>query len=429
MRYRDPSGKLRTAPQTFPTKTEADAWLAATRTDIARGDWRNPDSGTVTLRLFIERWLAAPPRPLRPSTRELYKSLTRCWLLSDVGGMCIGDYPLAAITPTLVREWHAKLLRATNRQPARTSNPRLPHPARVWAKAVGMDVAETGRISPGVMKAWAEAGRPMPARRQRSYVATGDTKRGRTAAAHAYRLLRTVLNTAVDEQLIETNPCRIAGANGSKAEERRPATIDEVQQLSQLVQPRYATAVLLAAWSGLRGGELFALARRHVDLERRTVTVERQLVELTGTQVTFGQPKTAASVRTVTLPQTVADMLADHMQRFVDDDPDALLFTTGTGAFVTRAKRSAWFDKARQQIGRPDLRWHDLRHTGQTLAAQTGAGLPQLMKRLGHSTPRAALIYMHTADDADRQLADRLESLLQSPNVVDLQSARQRRAV
>jgi integrase len=78
------------------------------------------------------------------------------------------------------------------------------------------------------------------------------------------------------------------------------------------------------------------------------------------------------------------------------------------------------FARARHAAGRDDLRWHDLRHTGATLAAHTGASLAELQRRLGHSSARAALIYQHASDQRDRQLADRLEQLTTAANVVAL---------
>ena len=69
------------------------------------------------------------------------------------------------------------------------------------------------------------------------------------------------------------------------------------------------------------------------------------------------------------------------------------------------------FYRARESAGRPDLRWHDLRHTGAVLAAQTGATLAELMGRLGHSTPAAALRYQHVAADRDYEIACKLSML------------------
>jgi integrase len=74
------------------------------------------------------------------------------------------------------------------------------------------------------------------------------------------------------------------------------------------------------------------------------------------------------------------------------------------------------FYKARTTAGRPDLRWHDLRHTGAVLAAQTGATLAELMGRLGHSTPSAAMRYQHAAEGRDLQIARALSAMAQPAN-------------
>ena len=68
--------------------------------------------------------------------------------------------------------------------------------------------------------------------------------------------------------------------------------------------------------------------------------------------------------------------------------------------------------KAKAAAGRDDLKWHDLRHTGATLAAQVGATTAELQARLGHSTSVAAQLYQHAAKDRDRQIAERLSQML-----------------
>jgi integrase len=70
-----------------------------------------------------------------------------------------------------------------------------------------------------------------------------------------------------------------------------------------------------------------------------------------------------------------------------------------------------WFYKARDKAKRPDLRFHDLRHSGAVLAASTGATLAELMGRLGHSTPQAAMRYQHAAQGRDREIAALLSKL------------------
>jgi integrase len=74
--------------------------------------------------------------------------------------------------------------------------------------------------------------------------------------------------------------------------------------------------------------------------------------------------------------------------------------------------RTAMFGRARQQAGRPDLRWHDLRHTGATLAAHAGASIREIQARLGHSRDQAAmLLYQHATAARDLALATRLDTL------------------
>ncbi|MGZ4565948.1 MAG: tyrosine-type recombinase/integrase [Blastococcus sp.] len=63
-------------------------------------------------------------------------------------------------------------------------------------------------------------------------------------------------------------------------------------------------------------------------------------------------------------------------------------------------------------IGLPPVRPHELRHTGATLAAATGATTKELMRRLGHSSPAAALLYQHAADDRDAEIARALDAML-----------------
>ena len=269
------------------------------------------------------------------------------------------------------------------------------------------------------MNGWRRAGRPGPSQD----VAVPD-EAGRVVAVHAYRLLRAVLNTAVRDGLIVANPCRLPGAGSFTAAERRPASAEEVAGLVTAMPPRFQAAVLVAAWSGLRPGELFELRRRDVSADGVVVRVERTMVELPGKGVGFGPPKSQAGRRTVHLPQGVARVLAQHLDAFVADGRDALVFTTQAGGPVDKSRRSALMRRARLAVDREDLTWHHLRHTGMTLAAATGAPLAQLQRRLGHSTVRASLIYQHASDDADRLLAERLDALASATDGVVLPFAR-----
>lgn len=404
--YKDSFGNRHTAPQTFISKSDADRWLAGMQTDMTRGTWINPELGLMTFGEYLQRWLASPPRPLRATTREQYEYLAQRFFTASAGRIHLETVELAAISPMLIREWHAQALKAAaSRQPQ--SKPLRPEQAaRLWARAHGIATPRTGRLSAALVAQWQAAGCPLPAAK------TLSPDRGRTMTAQAYRLLKAVLNTAVSEGLIAANPCRIAGAGSVKADERVPATAAQLAALADAVPARYRAAVLLAGWLGLRAGELFGLARRHVNTELSTVTVERQLARSPKLGMFLTQPKTERSKRTVTVPQSVMAELELHMQRFVGSDSEALLFTTSEGNFVPSARRTDMLKAALREVGMPsNFRWHDLRHTGQTLAAHTGASLQQLMSRMGHSTPRMAMHYMHAAADADRELAAKLDEV------------------
>lgn len=408
-------GRKFTAPTTYATRAEADAWLAGEFADRARGTWRDPAAGRVDLATFAGEWLATRA-DLSPQTRALYEHSLATWIVPRIGagdgarGIELGTMTVADINPATVRTWYATALTTARQRIAERRAADLARrsvPARVWAQAQGMPVADTGRLSPAVVAAWERAGCPMPPRP----VVDVPERAGRTAVTNAYRLLRTVLNVAVQDGTIDRNPCQIRGAGESRSAERGTADPAEVAALAAHMPRRLAAAVQLAAWSGLRAGELFALARRHVDLERSTVTVERALTDVRAGAPVFGTPKTVKSRRTVTLPEFVMATLAEHLAEFTGAGPDALVFTLEDGAPVSTGRRTILFGRARRAIGRDDLTWHDLRHTGATLAYRAGASVPEVQRRLGHTTMRAAQTYAHAADDSDRVLADRLNAL------------------
>ena len=104
MRYRGPDGRMRSAPETFARKVEAQRYLTLVESQIARGEWTDPERAKVTLGDYAERWIAERPG-LRPRTVELYRWLLRRHVVPWLGGV-----PLGKIDTPLVREWRAKLL-------------------------------------------------------------------------------------------------------------------------------------------------------------------------------------------------------------------------------------------------------------------------------------------------------------------------------
>jgi integrase len=175
-----------------------------------------------------------------------------------------------------------------------------------------------------------------------------------------YRLLRTILNTAVEDGVLVKNPCLIEGAGVERAAERPIATVEQVYALRDAIDNRHAAMVLLATFAGSRLGELLGLRRRHVNLLHHCVYIEEQAVELkNGTRLT-GPPKSDAGVRTVALPPQIVVNLEDHLDLFVATDSDALLFTGADGEPLSRRIWNARWNAARAAVGLPHLHFHDL---------------------------------------------------------------------
>lgn len=232
-----------------------------------------------------------------------------------------------------------------------------------------------------------------------------------TLRAHAYALLRTILGTALSDELIPTNPCHIRGAGAARRVHRvKPASLAELEALVTAMPDRFKVMTLLAAWLGMRFGELVELRRKDVDLTALRVHVRRGAVRANG-KVVIGTPKSAAGIRDVAIPPHLEPLIRRHLAEHAQPGRDGLLFPAGDGHTLAPSSLYTAFYPARATAGRPDLRWHDLRHTGAVLAASTGATLAELMARLGHSTPAAALRYQHAAQDRDRVIAEALSAM------------------
>ncbi|MFK4797968.1 tyrosine-type recombinase/integrase [Streptomyces sp. MPA0124] len=251
---------------------------------------------------------------------------------------------------------------------------------------------------------------PPLVRRWRADKLTAGT--GPTTVAKAYALLRAVLHTAVADQMIRRNPCTIKGASVVHTPERPTATVQEVYDLADAIQPRYRALVLMAGFLGLRWGELIGLHRRDVDLDHGAVRVRRSVAELNNGQREIKAPKSAAGKRTVSIPTAIVPDIREHLKRYAEPGADGRVFIGAKGATPRRNHFNRLWRSACTDAGIKGLHFHDLRHTGNTLAASTGASTRELMARMGHSTARAALIYQHASAERDRLIADAVSGLV-----------------
>jgi integrase len=162
-------------------------------------------------------------------------------------------------------------------------------------------------------------------------------------------------------------------------------TIPQLVALSELVALRFRALVLFAAFTGLRWGELVAVRRCDLDLDTGTVRISRKFAELRDGRRVAGPPKSAAGVRIIALPAMLVDAMKRHLAEFPAEDEE-LIFRGTLGAPLRRNnfRRSVRWSQSVVQAGLPaGFHFHDLRHTGNNLAAASGASTRELMHRMG----------------------------------------------
>lgn len=180
---------------------------------------------------------------------------------------------------------------------------------------------------------------------------------------------------------------------------------------------RYRAIIPFAAWSGLRFSEIAGLRRKDIALVADVsanelvyrINVDKQTYRIGAEIYEEAAPKTSAGHRVVYLPAHLTPVLMEHMAKYVNEPQESYVFSSRNNTPIRNNVIGKMFRAARKAAGRDDLRFHDLRHTGATMAAKAGATTKELMQRMGHSSPRAALIYQHADERGDMELAARME--------------------
>ena len=414
VRYTDLLGNRITArtmdgkPHLFETEKQARTYLLHLESDLARGvdPYAKLICNAETLRARVAMYLdplsgsRLGSEPLRRSTATNYRRLADSYLFRQIDDFCLADKPITAITRTDVRKWHS-LIQASCVSDSREIKTRS-HPARTWARSQGLITSKHGLISEQIKQSWIDAGAPII----RNYK---DTATGSVQLAQAYRLLRAICNVAIDDGIIKDNPCRIKGAGTPRHDERPTASPEQVAALANEVPARYAMMVILAAYTSMRSSELAGLQRKHINELQSSIKVEQQLTQFSNDKDLFQPPKTKAGFRDVPITRELLAALANHLNQYTATDPDALIFTTSTGLPLFKGRKS-WFITAKRRLQLDHLHFHDLRHTGQSLAMEKGANSKDLQRRAGQSSDAAARIYMHGNKKRDREVAESLSS-------------------
>jgi integrase len=352
IRYTDPNGIRRNGSRTFPTKAMAELELARIQSAIDAGTWSEmieieSPRAYVDGKKITLREVADQWRELRLNKRGQPLSpntLNEYKRLIEKVLVSVVDKPVRSITERDIEEW--------------------------W-------------ISP-------------------------DQRNSPNQASKAYSHLKTLMTYAAKKHWILVNPCDIVGASNYTPErEEIIPTVKQVEIMLEVAPEPYRAIIALAAWGGLRKGEILELRRKDIDFlktEAETwilVNIDRAVI-WQGVVAQVRPPKTVGSIRVVQLPQRVNEIITSHL-RSVPIDPEALLFPANSSSnshFSKHQLGRSWY-RIRAQAGYP-ARFHSLRAFSATEFGKTGATPKEIMDRFGHRDINTAMRYQRsTGRDAE----------------------------
>ncbi|HEX2699215.1 MAG TPA: tyrosine-type recombinase/integrase [Acidimicrobiales bacterium] len=345
-RYRDPYGAQRTA--TFDRRSDAQAFLAATETDLHKGAWVDPALGRLRFADFVAESFLPTRAGLELTSQARDLSYLRTHILPVFGAR-----PIASIDYT---------------------------DCQIWVN----DLA---------------------------------TRRAAATVVKAAQIMSRVMRMAVRARVIAFNP--MAEVERPKVHESEDvfltaAQVEVLADAMEQVAPRYRALVWVGCYAGPRIGELAALRWSDVDLDNRTLSISRKVVEVSGYGMVEGSTKTKAGRRTITLPRRLVGELERHRERFPSDP---LVFTGRDGAQLraNNLRRREWAQAVQLSGLDPAPTFHDMRHTAVSLWVASGASDMEIATYAGH---RSSFFtkdrYAHLFKEAGAVLADRLDALIDS---------------
>ena len=220
--------------------------------------------------------------------------------------------------------------------------------------------------------------------------------------------LNSIINYAKRFYDLNTNPCGKAGTIGkAKAEEMDYWTYDEYIAFREGVKDKSLSYICFEVlyWTGMREGELLALSPADIDLDNKTISINRTYQRIEGKDV-FTSPKTRKSKRKIPIPDFLCQELSDYIQSRYMLDADERLFP------VTKSYLSHEMIRGCKNTGVKKIRIHDIRHSHASLLINQGCDALMLADRLGHEKVSTTLnTYSHLFPHKQQELVHSLESL------------------
>ncbi len=226
--------------------------------------------------------------------------------------------------------------------------------------------------------------------------------------------LSAIFNYAVKYYDLPRNPCVAAGSMGKGfASEMEIWTIGEFYQFIESMKDRPAAymAFMILFWTGLRLGEMLALTVSDIDLNKRTLRVNKSLQHIQGFDI-ISEPKTPKSNRIISIPDVLAKELSVYMDTLNNPTPDTRL------VLLSKNLLEKLFKRGIRKTGVKDIHIHCLRHSHTAIIASLGATPVEAAERLGHENVQTTLnIYTHVLPGRQRIISDELDKLYKNTKV------------
>jgi integrase len=235
-------------------------------------------------------------------------------------------------------------------------------------------------------------------------------------------ILHHALEDAVQSGLVLVNPVKGTLKMRRNSQERIVLDPLQVQQLIEASQgSRWGVLICLAVTTGMREGEIMGLKWADIHWDLGQLQIQRQLYRLPGKGLVFHPPKTTTSRRNVALGERMLALLRAHAQRQAGEKSKAgskweendLVFPTITGKPMDPRQAYDYYKEIIRELGLPNLRFHDLRHTAASLMLAWGINPKVAQERLGHAHVSYTLgTYSHVLPTFQKEAAQRMDQLI-----------------
>ncbi len=242
------------------------------------------------------------------------------------------------------------------------------------------------------------------------------TRKTSTGKAYAPTYLKTannqisaLFNFGVKYYGVKSNPCQVVGSMGRKnADAMKFWTVDEFNRFiaSMTNRPRSLVMISILFWTGMRKGEMLALTPADFNFDVPSVSITKSYTVQTGTPLIL-PPKTPKSIRTILIPQKLADMVQGYIKTIYGIEPNDRIFENVGKPFLSRE-----IDRGCAETGVKRIRVHDLRHSHASLLIELGYSPLLIAERLGHENIETTLrTYSHLYPNKQSELVEHLNSI------------------